>query len=90
MTSSSVETPWTTFLSVVAVNSFTSHTSPQLFYTYKIFEEIVFQTNEYAKEMMDAEKYEKRKPICLEELKAFFFGFNLLMGPSVESHNLKP
>ena len=84
MTSSSVETPWTTPLSDIAVNSFTSHTGPnvaipdtpievfQLFYTDQIFEEMVFQTNEYAKEIMDAEKFEKWKPICLKDLKAFF------------------
>ena len=101
MTSSSLETQWTSSLSVVPVNSFTSPTGPtvaipdspvevfQLFYTDQIFEEIVFQTNEYAKEMMDAKKYEKWKPICLEDLKAFF-GFNILMGlvslPSVEDY----
>ena len=38
---------------------------------------------------MDAEKYEKWKPICLNDLKAFF-GFNILMGlvslPSVEDY----
>ena len=71
MPSSSLETPWTSTLPVVAVNSFTSPTGPtsaildshiemfQLFYSDQIFQEIVFETNEYAKEMMNLEKYEK-------------------------------
>ena len=60
-----------------------------LFYTPQFFKHIEVESNRYAKEVMDPEKYVSWKPIDEADLKAFF-GFNILMGlnqlPSIEDY----
>ena len=62
---------------------------PWIFYIPQCFKKIEVDSNRYAKEMMDPEKYESRKPIDEADLKAFF-GFTILMGlnqlPSIQDY----
>ena len=51
----------------------------QLFFTEELLEEIVSQSNRYAKQVLEEEAYSQWDAITVEELKAFI-GFCLLMG----------
>ena len=51
----------------------------QLFFNEDLQEQIVDESNRYAKQVTGEEAYQKWSPITVEELRAFF-GFNILMG----------
>ena len=82
---------WTDQLKEVTVNPFDQNTGPtvdvpdtpsevfQLFFNEDLQEQIVDESNRYAKQVMGEEAYQKWSPITVEELRAFF-GFNILMG----------
>ena len=80
-----MSTPWSPNLSVPDIHSFiaTPHIGPtlalpgepcevfQLFFTPELFREIAAQTNLYARQVMDAEKYTKCSKVSMEDLEAF-------------------
>ena len=88
---SSGSTTWTATTKRVPIQPFTSPTGPiedisekpmevfDLFFTPDLMEEIVKQSNQYAKVVMGPEKYDKWTKITVEEFKAFL-GFSILMG----------
>jgi hypothetical protein len=64
----------------------------ELFFSADLQEEIVRESNRYAKQVMGDQQYQSWTPITVEELKAFF-GFSILMGvnhlPSLDpTHNV--
>ena len=75
----------------IPIQPFTSPTGPiedistspievfDLFFTPDLMDEIVKQSNTYAKTVMGPEKYDKWTNITVDELKAFL-GFSILMG----------
>ena len=91
MVPSSIQTPWSTSVSSVPLEVFSSEVGPtveipgspleifELFYTPQCFQLIVRESNRYAKEVMDNEKYESGKPIDVADLKDFL-GSNIFMG----------
>lgn len=95
------ETPWSTKVSSIPQEGFSSEVGPtvdipvtpleifELYYTPQCLQQIVDASNRYAMEVMNAEKYESWKLIDVADLKAFF-GFNILMGlnqlPSVNDY----
>ena len=61
----------------------------ELFFSEDLQEEIVQESNRYAKQVMGDEQYQSWRPITVDELKAFF-GFSILMGvnhlPSLDDY----
>jgi len=100
---SKVTTPWTTSLKKPIFHPFTGQSAAglhvptpdnpsesfQLFFTPDLIERIVEQSNLYAEEVMDEEKFEKWNLITTKDLQAYF-GFCILMGinslPSIEDY----
>ena len=82
---------WSTTIKRVLIQPFTSPTGPvedissspidvfNLFFTPDLMEEIVKQSNAYARTVMGPEKYDKWAKITVKEFKAFL-GFSILMG----------
>ena len=99
-TSTSTST-WSSNLQPVSIKPFVSSVGPtvtipnsplevfELFFTTPFIDNIVEQSNLYAKEVMGDIKYESWTKITVEEIKAYF-GFMLLMGmvplPSLEDY----
>ena len=95
---SKVETEWKNTLTTPTINAFIppSPIGPtvaipdtpleifRLFYTPQLIQEIVNQTNLYAKEVMGAVKFSQWTPVAIEDMEAFL-GFNLLMGLNPKS-----
>ena len=94
-------TTWTPTTTHIPIQPFTSPTGPiedisdhpmevfDLFFTPDLMEEIVKQSNEYAKVVMGPDKYDRWTKITVEEFKAFL-GFSILMGinhlPSLDDY----
>ena len=94
-------TTWTATTTRVPIQPFTSPTGPiedisehpikvfNLFFTPDLMEEIVRQSNEYAKVVMGPDKYDRWTKITVEEFKALL-GFSILMGinhlPSLDDY----
>ena len=61
----------------------------QHFYTSELLDNIVVETNKYARQVMSSEKFSKFEPISKTDIEAFM-GFNILMGinslPSIEMY----
>ena len=61
----------------------------QHFYTSELLDNIVVETNEYAREVMSSVKFSKFEPISKTDIEAFM-GFNTLMDinyfPSIEMY----
>ena len=82
---------WTMTTKHIPIQPFTSPTGPtedistspievfDLFFSPDLMDEIVKQSNTYAKTVMGPEKYDKWTKITVDELKAFL-GFSILMG----------
>ena len=90
-TCNSDELKWTDELEPISVNKFSEHIGPtsplpskpieifRLFFTEKIVETIVYESNSYAKLCMGEEMFTKWDKITRQELEAYF-GFMILMG----------
>ena len=86
-----VTSTWSTQVNRLNLHDFLSPVGPtvdissspmdvfSLFFTQDLLEEIVKETNSYARTVMGAEKYDKWIKVTVEELKAFL-GFSILMG----------
>ena len=84
-------TQWSSVLSSVSINNFTSPVGPtvavpespsevfELMFTPSLTDTIVEQTNLYAKQVMGDEKYADWDEVSVDELKAYL-GFCILMG----------
>ena len=82
---------WSATFKLISIQPFTSPVGPtqyisssplevfNLLFSPDLVEEIVKQSNAYAKTVMGDEKYDKWSKITVDELKAFF-GFIILMG----------
>ena len=80
---SSFDSPWLKSLSTTSIEDFSSEVGPTvdvpdlaldifyIFYTPQFFKHIEVESNRYAKEVMDPEKYVSWKPIDEADLKAF-------------------
>ena len=91
LSSSGNQQSWSATLKRISIQPFTSPVGPtqnisssplevyDLLFLPDLVEEIVKQSNAYAKTVMGDEKYDKWSKITVNELKAFF-GFSILMG----------
>ena len=98
-----MSTPWSRNLSTPVIHPFCPYleTGPtctipseprdvfQLFFTPELIEQIVAQSNLYARQVIGAEKYKKWQKITASDIEAFL-GFNFLMGlnpkPSINDY----
>ena len=88
-TSATPSTTWSNHVKCLNLHPFTSPVGPNvdissplevfLFFSPDLLEEIVQQSNDYAKIVMGTEKYDKWAKMTVEELKVFL-GFSILMG----------
>ena len=98
-----MSTPWSRNLSTPVIHPFCPYleTGPtctipseprdvfQLFFTPELIEQIVAQSNLYARQVTGAEKYKKWQEITASDIESFL-GFNFLMGlnpkPSINDY----